>query len=83
MEEMIVKLRKENKKLREENEELKGENADLESSSEWDTNLNTLKEDKLDLLQKIDILTKELKQCHTIFSRQQEERQGRKQNKKK
>ena len=83
MEEMIVKLRKENKKLREENEELKGENADLESSSEWDTNLNTLKEDKLDLLQKIDILTKELKQCHTIFSRQQEERQERKQNKKK
>ena len=83
MEEMIVKLRKENKKLREENEELKGENADLESSSEWDTNLNTLKEDKLDLLQKIDILTKELKQCHAIFSRQQEERQERKQNKKK
>ena len=34
MEEMIVKLRKENKKLREENEELKEENADLESSSD-------------------------------------------------
>ena len=63
MEEMIVKLRKENKKLREENEELD--------------------EDKLDLSQKIDILTKELEQCHTIFSRQQEERQERKQNKKK
>ena len=60
MEEMIVKLRKENKKLREENEELD--------------------EDKLDLSQKIDILTKELEQCITIISRHHEER---KQNKKK
>eukprot|EP01046_Picozoa_sp_COSAG06_P019406 COSAG06_NODE_1383_length_9621_cov_17.241966_5_plen_58_part_00 len=39
-----------------------------------------LKEDKLDLQQKIDILTKELEQCHTIISRHHEER---KQNKKK
>eukprot|EP01046_Picozoa_sp_COSAG06_P092100 COSAG06_NODE_38341_length_424_cov_3.996923_1_plen_81_part_10 len=33
-----------------------------------------LKEDKLDLSQKIDILTKELEQCHTIISRHHEER---------
>ena len=38
------------------------------------------KESDLDLSQKIDILTKELEQCHTIISRHHEER---KQNKKK
>ena len=98
MEEMIVKLRKENKKLKEENEELKEQLGGTEDCS-WDyytellklreenTNLNTLKEeneeleeDKLDLSQKIDILTKELEQCITIISQHHEER---KQNKKK
>ena len=112
MEEMIVKLRKENKKLREENENesnclemwdglleklASGEEFAtpgdglllcyeethkmlLERGKKSSAENEELKEDKLDLSQKIDILTKELKQCHTIISRHHEER---KQNKKK
>ena len=53
--------------VRKENKKLREENEELD-------------EDKLDLSQKIDILTKELEQCHTIISRHHEER---KQNKKK
>ena len=112
MEEMIVKLRKENKKLREENENesnclemwdglleklASGEEFAtpgdglllcyeethkmlLERGKKSSAENEELKEDKLDLSQKIDILTKELEQCHTIISRHHEER---KQNKKK
>ena len=91
MEEMIVKLRKENKKLKEDDEYqqtiIEGYSHDLDIYHKRSDTLKKeneeLKEDKLDLSQKIDNLTKELKQCHAIFSRQAEERQERKQNKKK